>query len=290
MALTFTDFPLDHAGLKRSDPDWVDAQLQDSKARAVLFAGGDIAADERGDPMIVPARRTRMLPLRSPGLVFLGLQGETPWFAGALEDGVAQKGPDFRLSAIHAEPQLACVFARARALLQWHGRRRFCSNCASQMRAADGGTKLNCPSCGMDHFPRVDPSVIMLPYAGDKCVLGRQASWPAGLYATIAGFIEPGETFEQACARETLEEIHRPVIRTEYVASQPWPFPSSLMIGLMAEIEPGEVIPDDDLEDARWFTRAEVRALYAGEIAQWAPPNFSISRLLIDRWLNSGPD
>jgi NAD+ diphosphatase len=117
-------------------------------------------------------------------------------------------------------------------------------------------------------------------------VLGRQASWPEGLYATLAGFMEPGETIEQACARETMEEIHRPVLNARYVASQPWPFSSSLMIGLMAEIEPGELIPDDDLEDARWFTRDEVRALYEGDIGRKYPQHFSISRLLIDRWLD----
>lgn len=285
MALTFTDFPLDHAGLRRSDPDWIDEQLHDPKARAVLFSDGDLACDERGQDMILPARRTRMLPMKPPGLIFLGQLGGTPWFAGALEAGVAGKGPDFRISAINAEPDMACIYARARSLLSWHGRRKYCSNCASGMQALDGGTRLKCSECGMDHFPRVDPSVIMLPVCGDKCVMGRQASWPEGLYATIAGFIEPGETIEQACKRETEEEIHRPVTRVEYVASQPWPFPSSLMIGLICEIEDGDVIPDDDLEDARWFTRDEVRALYQGDIARWAPANFSISRLLIDRWL-----
>ena len=285
MALTFTDFPLDHAGLKRSDPGWIEDQLDHPDARAVLFAGSTVAADERGETLILPARRTRMLPMKRPGLVFLGLSGGAPWFAGSLEEGVAAQGPDFRLAAINAEPELACIFARARSLLAWHGRRRYCSNCAGEMTALDGGARLSCTGCGMDHFPRTDPSVIMLPYAGDKCVMGRQASWPDGLYATLAGFVEPGETLEQACRRETEEEIHRPVRRVEYVASQPWPFPSSLMIGLMAEIEPGEVVPDDDLEDARWFTRDEVRAIYQGEVAKWAPANFSISRLLIDRWL-----
>jgi NAD+ diphosphatase len=288
MKLTFTDTPLDFAGLKRGDPDWIADQMADSSARAVLFAGPDLALDEQGEPMIVPARRTRMLPLKPPGLVFLGLEDGAPWFAGTLERGVAEKGPDFRLSAMQADPGLACIFGRARSLLMWHGRRRFCSNCGAENEPADGGARLKCPSCGMEHFPRVDPSVIMLPYAGEKCVLGRQASWPEGMYATLAGFMEPGETIEQACARETLEEIHRPVLSARYVASQPWPFPSSLMIGLMAEIEPGEVTPDDDLEDARWFTRDEVRALYQGEIARRYPKHFSISRLLIERWLEGG--
>lgn len=286
MRLTFTQSPLDFAGLDRSDPDWMAAQRADPAAQAVLFAGGDLAVDDQGHPLIVRAVDAAQLPLKRPGLVFLGLYEGAPWFTGALERGVAEKGPNFRISAMNAPADLACVFGRARAILQWHGRRAYCSNCGSdQLQAADGGLKLVCGSCGMEHFPRTDPSVIMLPFAGDKCVMGRQASWPPGLYATLAGFMEPGETIEEACARETMEEIHRPVVRAQYIASQPWPFPSSLMIGLIAEIEPGELVPDDDLEDARWFTRDEVRALYSGEIARWAPPHFSISRLLIDRWV-----
>lgn len=286
MTLTFTDTPLDFAGLSRSDPDWIEDQRASRTAKAVLFAGGDLALDEHGAPLVVPARRTSMLPMARPGLVFIGLQDGAAWFAGALEDGVAPRGPDFRMSAIAADPDFACIIGRARSVLQWHARRRYCSNCAGENEPRDGGLRLQCASCGMQHFPRSDPSVIMLPWSGDRCVLGRQASWPAGLYATLAGFMEPGETIERACARETMEEIHRPVIEAKYVASQPWPFPSSLMIGLTAEIEPGEVVPDDDLEDARWFTRDEVRALYDGEIAQWAPKRFSISRLLIDRFLD----
>ncbi len=286
MQLTFTDSPLDFAGLQRGNADWIFEQQASPDAKAVLFAGPDLALDERGEPMIIPARRTRMLPLKSPGLVFLGLENGAPWFAGTLERGVADKGPDFRITAMQVDPALACIFGRARSLLQWHGRRRYCSNCGAENAPSDGGTRLKCPSCGMEHFPRVDPSVIMLPWSGDKCVLGRQASWPQGMYATLAGFMEPGETIEEACARETMEEIHRPVIHARYVASQPWPFPSSLMVGLTAEIEPGELVPDDDLEDAKWFTRDEVRALYDSEIARWAPKHFSISRLLIERWLD----
>lgn len=285
MQLTFTNSPLDHAGLQRTDPDWVEDQKFESSAQAILFTQGDPALDEHGDPMIIPARRTRMLPLKPPGLIFLGLQDGAPWFAGALEDGVAPKGPDFRVFAIKAPADLACISGRARALLAWHARRRWCSNCATELKSMDGGTRRTCPNCGVEHYPRTDPSVIMLPYSGDRCVLGRQASWPEGLYATLAGFMEPGETIEEACAREVDEEIHLKVLQANYVASQPWPFPSSLMIGLMAEIEPGEVRPDDDLEDARWFTRDEVHALYDTEVVRYAPKNFSISRLLIDRWL-----
>ncbi|KAA5804794.1 NAD(+) diphosphatase [Alkalicaulis satelles] len=288
MQLTFTDSPLDHAGLMRGDPAWIQAQHDHPGARAVLFAGGSLALDAQGGPLVLPVGEAGRLPLKWPGLVFLGLENGAPWFAASLEPGVAERGPDFRMSAMQAPPELACIFGRARAILLWLARRKVCSNCGGSNEPADGGLRLVCPSCGMEHYPRTDPSVILLPYAGDKCVLGRQPSWPPGMYATLAGFVEPGETLEAACARETMEEVHLKVLSADYVASQPWPFPSSLMLGFMAEVEPGEVRPDDDLEDARWFTRDEVRALLDTEMGRWIPPHFSISRLLIERWLN-GP-
>ncbi len=287
MPLAFTRSGIDHASLQRTDPDWIAARAADRDACAILFAGGDLAADEPGGPALtVHPSKARAFELKRPGLVFIGVQNGRAWFAAALERGQAEKGPNFRVSAIQAGHDFACIAGRARAILQWHARRRYCSNCAGENETREGGLKLVCASCGMEHFPRVDPSVIMLPYAGDRCVMGRQASWPEGLYATLAGFIEPGETIEEACARETAEEIGLTVRSAVYVGSQPWPFPSSLMIGLMAEIEPGELKPDDDLEDARWFTRDEVRALYDGPAATFAPADFSISRLLIDRWLD----
>ncbi|MCC5997323.1 MAG: NAD(+) diphosphatase [Oceanicaulis sp.] len=288
MRLAFTDSPLDHAGLNRSDAGWMDAQHRHDGARAVLFAGGALALGEDGAPLILPAREAAAMPLKWPGLIFLGLQDGAPWFAASLEPGVRERGPDFRMSAMHAPPDLTCIFARARAILLWAGRRRVCSNCGGSNEPVDGGLRLLCPSCGMEHYPRTDPSVIFLPYSGDRCVLGRQAGWPPGMYATLAGFVEPGETLEAACAREALEEIHLKALRAEYVASQPWPFPSSLMLGFMVEIEPGEVRPDDDLEDARWFSREEVRSLYDGEMARWSPRHFSISRLLVEHWLDTG--
>lgn len=285
MRLTFTDSPLDHAGLQRADPDWVEHQRAHPKGRAILFAGGSLALAGDGAPLVLPAGIASGLALKWPGLIFIGLQDGAPWFAGALEQGVAQRGPDFRMTAMHLPPELACIFGRARAILMWSGRRRFCSNCGAKNEPADGGLRLTCPSCGMEHYPRTDPSIILLPFSGDRCVMGRQPGWPPGMYATLAGFVEPGETLEAACARETAEEVHLKLLGTEYVANQPWPFPSSLMIGFLAEVEEGEVRPDDDLEDARWFTRDEVRDLYDGVMAQWAPRNFSISRLLIERWL-----
>ncbi|WBQ08795.1 NAD(+) diphosphatase [Hyphomonadaceae bacterium ML37] len=285
MRLTFTDSLLDHAGLQRANPNWMAQQHVHAEGRAVLFAGGSIALADDGAPLVLPAGIASGLALKWPGLIFIGLQNGAPWFAGALENGVAERGPDFRMTAMQLAPELACVFGRARSILMWSGRRRFCSNCGSKNEFFDGGLRLTCPSCGMEHYPRTDPSIILLPYSGDRCVMGRQPSWPPGMYATLAGFVEPGETLEAACARETAEEVHLKVLSTEYVANQPWPFPSALMIGFLAEVEDGEVQPDDDLEDARWFTRDEVRELYDGAMANWAPRHFSISRLLIERWL-----
>lgn len=286
--LAFTRSPLDFSGLERADADWIAARRDDPAARVLLLHKGDLATDPAGEPFIVRAAEAGDLAIDRPGLVFLGSWSGTPWFCAALEPGSVPDGINFRLAAMKADPDFSCLLGRARSLLSWHWRRRYCSSCAAENTPDPGGLKLTCSSCAMEHFPRVDPSVIMLPFAGDRAVMGRQASWPPGMYATLAGFMEPGETIEEACARETKEEIGRTVLRTEYIASQPWPFPSSLMIGLLAEIDEGEVFPDDDLEDARWFTRAEVRALYDGEMARMAPSNFSISRLLIDTWLKRG--
>jgi len=288
MSLFFCNSPLDFAGLDRRDPSWVEACRRDPGACCLLFHRGGLMRDAEGAPAVVTAADAERLGLARDALVFLGVEKGRPWFAAdaPMDESGVMVPEDFRRAAMAMDLPLAAIAGRARALLLWHGRRRYCSNCSTELAVADAGLKRVCPGCGMEHFPRVDPSVIMLPVSGERCVMGRQASWPEGLYATLAGFMEPGETIEEACAREVMEEIHRPVLTARYVASQPWPFPSSLMIGLIAEIEPGELRPDDDLEDARWFTREEARALRDGPVARFAPANFSISRQLLDFWLD----
>jgi NAD+ diphosphatase len=282
MDLTFTRSPLDHAGLFRGDPGWIDSLLADPSARVLALSGGAPLPGPDGAPLILTVAeaeaQARTLP---PGLVFLGLEDGVPWFAAMLEG----EALDFRRAAMTAPPGLAAILGRARSMLLWHGRRRFCSNCGAENAVRDGGARLVCPSCGMEHFPRTDPSVIMLVHRGGRAVLGRQPGWPDGMWSTLAGFMEPGETIEEACAREVFEETGLRVTAACYVASQPWPFPSTLMIGLIAEVAEGEPVARDDLEDARWFTRAETRALYEDVMARWAPPHFSVSRLLIETWL-----
>ena len=136
MTMTFTDAALDHAGLLRSKPDWIESQLADRKAQAVLFAGGDLALNEQGGPLIMRAKYAARLPLKAPGLIFIGVLDGQPWFAGALEPGVAEKGPDFRHSAADAPSDLASVLGRARSLLMWHREHLFCSNCGASTPAA----------------------------------------------------------------------------------------------------------------------------------------------------------
>lgn len=288
MHLTFTRSPLDHAGPQRAEPAFVQACLDNPDARALLLAGGNVVMTPAGDAHRVHPREAESLALQPPGLVFLGLAGGTPWFAASVAPESVPPALDFRRATMMAEPDIAAILGRARAILTWHARRHYCSNCGAENLPVEGATKLVCPSCGTEHFPRTDPSVIMLPFSGERCVLGRQPSWPPGVYATLAGFMEPGETIEEACAREVREETGLSVLSTRYVASQPWPFPSTLMIGLIAEIAPGEPVAADDLEEARWFTRDEVRELYEEPLMRWGPPHYSVSRLLIDTWLKGG--
>ena len=152
--------------------------------------------------------------------------------------------------------------------------------------AADAGWKRICPACGAEHFPRTDPVAIMLPAQGERCLLGRQAVWPKGMWSALAGFIEPGETIEEGCARELNEEAGLEAVSVRYHSTQPWPYPSSLMIGLIAEVASGDAAPNDsELEAVRWFTREEARALLAGKLeGAFAPPRLAIAHQLIKAW------
>jgi NAD+ diphosphatase len=154
------------------------------------------------------------------------------------------------------------ILAQARSLIQWHERRNFCSNCGHRIEPADGGYRRHCSACGMDHFPRTDPVVIIVVRNPGGILLGRQKPWKPGMYSALAGFVEPGETIEDAARREVFEETGVRVGPVRYVMSQPWPFLSNLMIGLIGEASSSEVRLDDkELEDARWFSFAEARMM-----------------------------
>jgi NAD+ diphosphatase len=193
---------------------------------------------------------------------------------------------DLRSSGGFLPQDEAGLLAYARAMVLWRQRHRYCGTCGSQTRSESAGHVMACtgPSCGAEHFPRLDPAIIVLVTDGERALLGRQAAWPAGRYSTIAGFVEPGESLEDAVAREVLEETGVPIETAEYHSSQPWPFPSSLMIGFTA-CAPASAVPraDEELEDVRWFTREEIASGVPG-----LPPPQSVSLRLIEDWYDSG--
>ena len=184
----------------------------------------------------------------------------------------------------------AALAAYAAALLAWHRRHGFCANCGAATDIVDAGHQRSCPVCHAHHFPRTDPVVIVrVSDAADRLLLGRSRHWPPGRYSLLAGFVEPGETLEDAVRREVLEESAIELGEVRYLASQPWPFPSSLMLGFEARAEPGEPhSADDELEDVRWFERSEIEAAAAGRGKLTLAPPYAIARRLINAWLAAG--
>jgi NAD+ diphosphatase len=177
----------------------------------------------------------------------------------------------------------AALLAYARAMSLWRANHRFCSRCSAPTRGARAGHSRLCPACGHQSFPRLDPAIIVLVHDGERALLGRQSSWPQGRYSTIAGFVEPGESLEDAVRREVQEETGVDTQLVTYHSSQPWPFPSSLMLGFVAQAAHAEpMLHDGELEDARWFSRHDLRS---GAVT--LPPPHAISHRLIEHWLNS---
>ena len=218
--------------------------------------------------------------------LFLGIHDETPRFS-ATEQPHANARAAFDTIGLLREDE-APLFAAALSLAWWHSRHRFCANCGASTEIERGGWSRKCPACSAQHFPRVDPVVIMLAEHDGRLLLGRQPQYPPGRYSALAGFLEPGESIEAAVARELHEEAGISVTDVTYVASQPWPFPSSLMLGCHAHAT-GDALTIDttELDDARWFTREEIERALSGdpEAAFLPPPRFAIARTLLDNWL-----
>lgn len=284
----FIDGALDRAEFLRNDVDRL-ATLW-PQARLLLLDGEGRAL---GDPETGPLPVTGA---QRPGLredaVLLGLDGAQAWFA-ARDDGADHRARiDLRSAAAHWPVREATAFAQARAVLHWRTRHRHCGGCGGVLRYGRAGWLGRCDGCGLEHYPRTDPAVIVAVGDGTRLLLGRQASWPPRRYSTLAGFVEPGETLEQTVVREVFEESAVRVRSCRYLASQPWPFPSSLMLGFLAEAEPDEPVPaDEELEDARWFTRDEIGAALHGDThadGLLLSPRLSISRWLIEQWYDRG--
>src|SRR3954454_18023415 len=247
------------------------ARLTDPSSRAVVLTRGGVLFD--GD-------RVARLPLDEVPTdepVFLGLEGGAALFA--IEADRADGVMGLREAGALLSQAEGGLVAYAAGLLNWHRRHPHCAVCGTRTVMGEAGHVRRCPHCGAVHHPRTDPVVIMLVTDGDRALLGRQPSWPAGRYSALAGFVEPGESLEEAVAREVLEESGVEVRDIHYVSSQPWPFPSSLMLGFTASYAGGEPgTRDAELEDVRWFTREQL-----GEVD--IPPPLAIARRLIDAWL-----
>lgn len=300
---TFAGNPLDRASDRRSKPEWIAEQLASSEALGLAMWNGKpfIEPSKDGGLQIayLPAKLVEQLAAGPERLLFMGLWQGTAVFAVDLEDTADPgEGPlqgfgkfdDLRAIALKVPAPDAAILATAKQMFEWRRRHKHCAVCGQPTQVMDGGWKRKCPSCEAEHFPRTDPVVIMLPFHGDRCMLGRQERWPPGMFSALAGFLEPGESIEEACARELSEEAGLRTRRVRYHSTQPWPYPSSLMIGLLAEVEDDEGTPDQaEISEIRWFTRAEARDLIDGKLEDAvAPGKLAIAHQLIKAWVEDG--
>jgi NAD+ diphosphatase len=302
--LTFSGVALDRANDQRKDADWIARQLRAPEARAVAATSEAVLIDR-------PRRALRRLPVPSPlepgEAVLLGLQDGGAVFGLDLESQDPAKAAQLagageliglRQAGAELPPAEAALAANLAALMHWHRRNRFCANCGAPTAIEEAGYSRRCPSCGATHFPRTDPVVIMIVEHDGRLLMGRRQGWPADRYSLLAGFVSPGESLEEAVVREVREESGIEARNPRFVASQPWPFPCSLMLGFHAGSRGGDPVAlDGELEEVRWFSAETVRAALGVEVPDWAdgppagrelvlPPGISIARFLVEHWLS----
>lgn len=286
----FTTDPLERADTLRDDADallrlWPQAHV------LVLDPDGRALAGDDGQPLALTGAQVG----GGPGTaIFLGLRGEQAWFSveSAAVDIPAPQRVDLRESATTWSAADASAFCYARGMSYWQSRTRFCGVCGGAVAFTRGGFIGRCVACSTEHYPRVDPAVIVAVESNGRLLLGRQANWAPRRYSVLAGFVEPGESLEQTVVREVFEESKVRVRSCRYLGTQPWPFPGALMLGFSAMAEDDVPTVDGELEDARWFTAEEVGAALARDIEddgvgiRLSPP-ISISRSLIEHWYRS---
>jgi len=297
--LAFSGAVLDRVDHLRTDHEWLSLRMQDPSTSFLPVWRGKplITFDDKGAHLgWVEPSRIAGLVAKDASVILLGTWQERAYFAidATSIEQPRQRGPlvgrgkmiDARSIAPDLSPGDAAVLAQARSMLQWHHTHPFCARCGESTRLTVAGYKRVCTSCGADHFPRTDPVVIMAINHRNRCLLGRKPGFPPTLYTCLAGFIEPGESIENAVRREALEEAGVEVTDVRYLASQPWPFPSQLMIGLIGQASSDAIhLGPNELEDARWFDREEVLAAIAGQNASLRiPPALAIAHQLIRAW------
>src|SRR4051795_259294 len=281
-------------GPRRTDAAWLAERRADPASRAVVATSDGVLVEDGGAPATValaevPAdAETVLLGVGDDGAaVFAADPG--PGRGAALRPEAAMVG--LRDVAAMSALADANLLAHATGLLNWHRRHRFCANCGNPTEIAEAGYVRVCPRCGTQHHPRTDPVVITLVHDDDRVLLGRNASWPERRFSCLAGFVEPGESLEEAVAREVGEEAGITVSDVRYVSSQPWPFPASLMLGFEAAYESGEPHPHDhELKAVEGFARDQLLRAAAGEGDIATPPPLAIARRLMDGWLRRAPE
>ena len=285
---------VDRSGDRRKDPDWLAKAVTSDEARFVPVWGDRCLVG--GDPLhAIRLTRSQIEDhIDEHNVVFLGLFRNQPVFALAIPREAPQPFEELgsfenlRFLGTRLPLDEANLIAHARALVIWHASQSFCSVCGAAALPEAAGNTRRCvdPDCATEIFPRTDPAVIVLVHDGQRCLLGRQSSWPEDRYSTVAGFVEPGESLEDAVRREVYEETNVRVGVVQYHSSQPWPFPSALMLGFIAAATTTDIILNDgELEDAQWFTREQLRSDFPK-----LPFRISIARRLVDHWILLGED
>jgi NAD+ diphosphatase len=293
--LGFIDNPLDRLSARRDIPSLVDTYHSDPSAVSLVLAGDIVVLGGGGSPWFPLSTAEALHPVQHS--TFLGVEAGRAHFATALEAEAAQRLADrseLRLIDLRSIAVQGLVsngdlgaLAQAKAVTHWHRQHRFCSNCGSPTKVAGSGWRRECPACGTLHFPRTDPVVIMLAVDGERCLLGRQARFAPSMYSCLAGFLEPGESFEDAVRRELAEESGITTGYVTYLGSQPWPFPASIMLGCVAQAITTDLTVDTtELEDARWFSRTETRAMLEGRHPEGlsCPPPMAIAHHIMRAW------
>ena len=290
--MPFAGGAMDHAETRRSAEE-LQEFVKDPKAQCLLYLKGSPALNDDGSLKFIHPSTLIGRDLQDPGPIFLGLQEEVPIFAAALPHpqdlAPAESFQNMRAIASRLSPTELALAGRAKSMLDWHYTHRFCANCGALSNGDEGGVKRNCPECGTEHFPRVNPVVIMLVLSGDKVLLGRGPGWPEGFMSALAGFVSPGETIEEATIRETFEEVGINVTNVKYLFSQPWPFPSQLMMGITCDAQAEDItLNKAELEEAKWFTKDEVKAVFAKTGDSFIrPPRFTIAHQLLRHWIDN---